>query len=266
MTASADIARPAPGETALEMRAVTVESLREPAGALLEDVNWSVRNGDYWAIGGLQRSGKSDLLAVAAGLVRPARGESRLFGCDPFTCPEPEQVAVRRRVGFVFDGGQLLHDLTLEENVALPLRYHGASGERELTRRLQALVAFTNLEPWAGRPPANVSRNWQQRFGLARALALDPELLLLDDPLSGLDPTDAAWWLETLASLAAGHTLLDGRPLTLVVTGNDLRPWRGRARQFALLQDRSFIALDPRTGLDSLGQPALTALLRPWDS
>lgn len=266
MTASAVIASPAPGEVALEMRGVTVESLRDPPGAVLENVNWTVRNGDYWAIGGLHRSGKSDLLAVAAGLLRPASGESLLFGCDPFTCSEPEQVAVRRRVGFVFDGGQLLHDLTLEENVALPLRYHLAPGERELAPRLQALVALTHLEPWAGRRPANVSRNWQQRFGLARALALQPELLLLDDPLSGLDPADAAWWLETLASLAAGHTILGGRPLTLVVTGNDLRPWRGRARQFALLQDQSFIALDPSTGLDSLGQPALTALLRPWSA
>lgn len=266
MTAPAAMPNPPAAEPVLELRAVSVASLREPSGALLEDVNWTVRRGDYWAIGGLLRSGKSDLLAVAAGLLRPARGESRLFGCDLFACHEAEQLAVRRRVGFVFDGGQLLHELTLEQNVALPLRYHLAPGEDEPAERIRALVALTDLEPWAGRRPADVSRNWQQRFGLARALALQPELLLLDDPLSGLDPRDAGWWIETLAALAAGHPLLDGRPLTLVVTGNDLRPWRDRARRFALLQDCNFIALGEQAGLDSPGQPALTALLRPWNS
>jgi ABC-type transporter Mla maintaining outer membrane lipid asymmetry ATPase subunit MlaF len=192
------------------------------------------------------------------------RGEALLFGRAAISEHESEQFAARRRVGFVFDGGQLLHDLTLAENVALPLRYHLALDEAEPAERIATLIALTDLEPWAGRRPADVSRNWQQRFGLARALALKPELLLLDDPLSGLDPRDAKWWTDTLEALAAGHALLDGRPLTLVVTGNDLRPWRGRARQFALLQDRGFISLGERDALDSPSQPALTELLRPW--
>ena len=82
----------------------------------------------------------------------------------------------------------------------------------------------------------------------------------------GLDPRDAGWWIETLGNLAAGHPLIDNRPLTVVVTGNDLRPWRGRARRFALLQDRNFIELAENAGLDSQGQPALTELLRPWNA
>ena len=253
-------------EPVLEMRGITVASLRESSRVLLEDVNWTVRRGDYWAIGGLMRSGKSDLLAVAAGLQQPVRGDALLFGGAAISMAEADHLATRRRVGFVFDGGQLLHDLTLAENVALPLRYHLVPGELEPTERRAALVALTGLEPWADRRPADVSRNWQQRFGLARALALKPDLLLLDDPLSGLDPRDATWWTDTLEALAAGHALLDGRPLTLVVTGNDLRPWRGRARQFALLQERSFIALGERAALDAHSQPALAELLRPWHS
>lgn len=248
----------------LEMRRVAISALRDPSKLLLEDVNWIVNRGDYWAIGGLLRSGKSDLLGVAGGLAPPVRGDCLWFGEAPEARLEDERLAIRRKVGLVFDGGQLLNNLTLAENVALPLRYHLESEEAEPAGRIEALIALTGLEPWAGSRPAEVSRNWQQRFGLARALALKPELLLLDDPLSGLDPRDAAWWIEQLEALAAGHPLLDGRPLTLVVTGNDFRPWRGSARQFALLQDRSFVPLGDRPALDAQRQPVLNELLRPW--
>ncbi len=248
----------------VELRDVAVPALRNPAKLTLENVNWSVAVGDYWAVGGLVSSGKTDLLSVAAGLQRPALGTCRFFGQEFVPDFEDEHLSVRRRVGFVFDGGQLLHDLTLEENVALPLRYHGDAANRNPAARLKDLIYITGLEAWAGSYPAHVNRNWQQRFGLARALARNPELLLLDNPLSGLDPSDAAWWLETLAALAAGHPILNNRPLTLVVSGNDLRPWRQSARQFALLQERQFIVLGDRPALDTQSQPALTDLLRPW--
>lgn len=257
-------AAPTPTPPLLELCGVTLVASEDPGLVMLEDVNWSVAAGEYWVVGGLARSGKSQLLAVAAGLQRPRRGTCRLFGAD--TRPEPgaRDVAWRRRVGFVFDGGQLIHQLTLAENVALPLRYHQAEGDPDPAGRIEALVALTGLEPWATRYPAQVSRNWQQRFGLARALALGPELLLLDDPLSGLDPQDAGWWLETLAALATGHPLLGGRPLTLVVAANDLRPWRRSARQFAVLQERAFLPFPHLPAHDHDLPPALTQLLRPW--
>jgi len=255
-----------PAGPVLRMSGVTVAALRDPSRILLEDVNWTVNGGEYWAIGGLLLSGKTDLLGVAGGLQRPAQGELLLFGEPAISDQEDDHLAVRRRVGFVFDGGQLLHGLTLAENVALPLRYHFAGDDADLASRLDALIALTSLEPWSQRRPAEVSRNWQQRFGLARALALKPELLLLDDPLSGLDPRDAEWWLDTLEALSKGHALLDKKSLTLIVTGNDLRPWRGRARQFALLQDQKFIALGDRAALDAPCEPALAELLRPWHS
>jgi ABC-type transporter Mla maintaining outer membrane lipid asymmetry ATPase subunit MlaF len=258
-------AQPKPTVPVLEMRRVGISALSDASKVVLEDVNWTVGRGDYWAVGGLLRSGKSDLLYVAGGLAQPTNGEFRWFGESAEALLEDERLAIRRKVGLVFDGGQLLHELTLAENVALPLRYHQEPEEAEPTGRIEALIALTGLEPWAGHRPADVSRNWQQRFGLARALALKPELLLLDDPLSGLDPRDAAWWIEKLEALAAGHPLLDGRPLTLVVTGNDLRPWRGSARQFALLQDRSFVPLGDRPSLDAQHQPVLNELLRPWN-
>jgi phospholipid/cholesterol/gamma-HCH transport system ATP-binding protein len=245
---------------ALEMREVTVTSLKDPAKVVLEGVNWTVMAGDFWAVAGLLRSGKSDLMALAAGIMRPTRGTYRLFGKELIAGFEQERLELRLRVGLVFDGGQLLHQLTLAENVALPLRYHLGAGS-DLDERLAALIQFTGLEPWADGHPADLTRNWQQRFGLARALALKPEVLLLDNPLTGLDPRDAGWWLDTVEALAAGHPILDHRPVTLVVTGDDLRPWGRRARQFAVLKNHQFLALGNRADLASHPDPLLQDLL-----
>ena len=246
---------------AMEMRDVTVTSIHDSSHPVLEGVNWTVAVGDFWAVAGLLRSGKTDFMALAAGITRPARGTYRLFGKELIAGFEHERLAARLHVGLVFDGGQLLHRLTLAENVALPLRYHFAHSGPELDGRIEALVKLTGLEPWAGRYPTDVTRNWQQRFGLARALALKPRVLLLDSPLTGLDPRDVAWWLEIVDALAAGHPLMDDRPLTIAVTGHDLHPWRKRARQFALLKDRQFIALGGRDDLAGHQEPLLQELL-----
>jgi ABC-type transporter Mla maintaining outer membrane lipid asymmetry ATPase subunit MlaF len=109
--------------------------------------------------------------------------------------------------------------------------------------RVEALLQVTGLATWAESYPNNVPRNLQQRAGLARALALQPEVLFLDSPLTGLDPPDARWWLNLLGRLAGGHPIMGGRLMTLVVSGDDLRPWQGRARQFAALRDRQFVPL-----------------------
>ena len=243
------------------MRGVTVTSLRDPGEVMLEGVNWTVAKGEFWAVAGLLRSGKSDLMALAAGIVRPVAGSYRVFGEELVSGFEHERLAMRMRLGLVFDGGQLLHHLTLSENIALPLLYHGRESGLELEARLRALEQLTGLEPWIDRFPGQVTRNWQQRIGLARALALRPEVLFLDSPLTGLDPRDCGWWTETVSGLAAGHPILDGRPLTVVVTGDNLHPWVGRATQFALLKDRQFIALGTRADLAGHTEPLLQELL-----
>jgi ABC-type transporter Mla maintaining outer membrane lipid asymmetry ATPase subunit MlaF len=246
---------------ALEMQEVTVTSLRDPTQVILEGVNFHVEKGEYWAIAGLLRSGKSDLIATAGGLMRPRRGSVRVFGKERGVGFEHEWVAMRRRVGMVFDGGQLLHDLTLAENIALPLHYHGVPHRPVDDRRLAALSAFADLEPWMGKRPGEINRNWQQRIGLARALALKPELLLLDSPLTGLDPWEVDWWLEKIEALHRGHPLVDERPITIVVTGHDLRPWISRATHFALLKAGQFVSLGTREEVSGRFDPLLHDLL-----
>jgi len=247
---------------ALEMVDVSVGSLVYADTVLLEGVNWKVAVGDYWAIGGMQASGKSDLMATAAGIMRPLRGTFRAFGQELGAGFEHELMPTRLRLGLVFDGGRLLNHLTIAENIALPLRYHKNLSMAEAEAQTEALLELAGLSTWAARAPGALRRNSQQRAGLARALALKPEVLLLDNPLTGLDPRDSIWWLDLLDQLCAGHAIMDGRPMTLAVTGDNLRPWRERARQFGILENRTLTAIGSRSDLGASGNALVHELLR----
>jgi ABC-type transporter Mla maintaining outer membrane lipid asymmetry ATPase subunit MlaF len=237
-------------DLALEMIDVTVGSLKDTEQVVLENVNWSVGVGDYWVIGGLQASGKSDFMATAAGIMRPLRGIHRVFGQELSAGFEEEQLRTRLLLGLVFDGGRLFNHLTLAENISLPIRYHQRLSLQEALAKTEALLELIELADRATTTPGTLGRNWQQRVGLARALALKPRILLLDNPLTGLDPRDVSWWLDLLDRLSAGHPTVDGQPMTLAATSDDLRPWKGRARQFALLRGKTFVpANDPNVAV-----------------
>ena len=223
-----------PNPPLIQMFGVTAVALRDADAVIASGVDWTVNAGDFWAVGGSAGSGKSDFLMLAAGLLAPQTGLCKIFG-DDLPAFEEDRVQQRLRLGFAFDGGNLFNQLTVAENIALPLRYHRNLTAAEIAARVAELLALTELEPWADSTPGTLGRAWQKRAGLARALALQPELLLLDNPLGGADARHAAWWLDFLGRLATGE-----RATTLVVTADDLQPWRGHARQFARLQDGHF--------------------------
>lgn len=221
---------------------VAVPAFDDPTRVVLEQVNWSVTAGEYWVVAGLHGTGKSDLLMLLAGLIGPVAGVYR-FCNHQMPIIDEATLQTRLRLGLVFDGGRLFNQLTVGENIALPIRYHQVLPPQETKTRVETLLRLTQLDQCAELMPAALSRHWQKRVGLARALALQPEVLLIDNPLSGLDAPHAQWWLSFLDELSVGHNLLGGKPVTLIVTSETLVPWRGHARQVALVTSKRLIVL-----------------------
>lgn len=244
----------------LTFREVAVPLANESEVPALESVNWTVLPGEFWVIAGLHASGKTDLLHSAAGLTTPLAGECRLFG-KPLPLYGDADLPTRLRLGLVFDGGNLLDHLSLGANVVLPLRYHRNLFEDEAAARAHPLLAALELESTAHRAPDAVSRNWRRRAGLARALVLQPELLLLDNPLTGLDARQSAWWLDTLGRVARGDAALTPRPITVVATAESFRPWRGLATRFGLVHERRFTDLGAWSGAAQAAHPVVRELL-----
>jgi ABC-type transporter Mla maintaining outer membrane lipid asymmetry ATPase subunit MlaF len=247
-------------QPAIEMRGVDVSTMRDASFVVVKDVNWSVAAGDFWLIAGQEHSGKSDLLMLAAGLMPPAAGSCKLFGNDPKNFSEAEPGG-RLRVGFVFQGGHLFNQLTIAENVALPLQYQKNLTPDAAAPEAKRLLELMELSPLAGVTPANVAANWRQRAALARALVLKPEVLLLDNPLAALGARHRHWWLRFLDELSRGHGQFGGGPMTIAATADDLRPWQSARRKFALLHDKKFIPLGSWNEVEATNDPGVKELL-----
>jgi ABC-type transporter Mla maintaining outer membrane lipid asymmetry ATPase subunit MlaF len=242
------------------MRGVTVGALRDAKVIVAEDVNWRVEPGDFWVVAGLHGSGKSDLLMLAGGVMAPVRGSYEFQG-EGMPIFSEERLAHRLKLGLVFDGGCLFNQLTVAENIALPLRYHRNLTAAQAEPYVATLIELMELAPFAQTLPSALGRNWQRRAALARALILRPELLLLDTPLSGLDQREQNWWFGFLDQLSHGHPYYNGRPITLVVATANLRSWRGQTRQFALLEDRRFRVLGDWAAVEQCRDPLVQELL-----
>jgi ABC-type transporter Mla maintaining outer membrane lipid asymmetry ATPase subunit MlaF len=229
---------------------------------VVEGIEWAIRAGDCWVVGGLAGSGKSELLATLAGLYRPAGGTLRLFGREVNDIDDDALLAVRLRVGLVFEhGGRLFNHLTVSENLAVPLRYHTDLGEREITERIEPALEMADALEWRHMSPGRLNPARRQRVALARALVLRPDVLLLDNPLAGAGPPEARWWRDCLSRFSSGSTLTEGVPSTLVLTCHDLGPWTDQGRQFALLKQGRWSTVGGREALAGCGEPLVRELM-----
>jgi phospholipid/cholesterol/gamma-HCH transport system ATP-binding protein len=202
----------------------------------LEVADWRLQRGEFWVVGGLNWSGKTEWLMTAAGLQPLAAGRQWLLGEDLAELTTPERMALRRRIGFVFEHtARPFTELNVIENLILPVRYDSQTEPEALEERLDAILDLCELQAVANQFPSELSRGMQRRTGLARALMMEPELLFIDSPLVGLDPVHARWWMNVLHRFHSGETFSFATPRTIVVTVEDFRPWVQPDRKFALL-------------------------------
>lgn len=184
----------------IELRDLALDA---PDGRLqVEGLHLSVARGGNLLVAGPSGCGKSQLLKVIAGLERPARGRVQVDGRDIWPGDGALGMAGRVRVGFAFASGGLLSNLSLRENVALPLRFLGLSPS-EIQARVGAALDRLGLVAAAELRPHAVSASGRKHANLARILALNPELILLDEPLEGLDAADRAIAQELIQTWAA---------------------------------------------------------------
>lgn len=224
---------------------------------VVRHVDWQIQRGSFWAVGAFAGAGKTDLLLTTAGLQRPLSGDLMLFGKRVADMREEELVANRLKVAMVFGNGRLFSHLTVAENIALPLDYHGLRQSQEQVNRA---LEQAGLMEYASRLPRQIPRALHQRVALARAMALSPEVLLVDNPLVGVDQRNARWWIDFLCAAHAGDPKI-GRQLTLVIATDDLRPWLDTAQEFGVVTDRRFERIGGREQVKNASETIVRDLL-----
>jgi len=174
------------------------------ANHVLRGVSLELARGTTLAVMGGSGSGKTVLLRIIAGLLRPDSGKVALFGTRIDRMREEAMLPLRRRTGFVFQGAALFDSLSVFENVAFPLREHTSLSLAEITDRVHRFLALVGMSGTDDLLPAELSGGMRKRVGIARALVMEPEVVFFDEPTAGLDPTNARLVAELIAELRTG--------------------------------------------------------------
>lgn len=200
-------------------------------------IDFTVTRGEIFVIMGGSGSGKSTMLKSMVGLLRPAAGEI-FYGNEPFWCAEAErQSGIQRRFGILFQGGALWSSMTLAENVGLPLTQYTTLGPRDIAAIVSLKLSLVGLKGFEEFYPSEISGGMKKRAGLARAIALDPDILFFDEPSAGLDPLSAKRLDDLILELR------DGFGATVVVVTHDL------ASIFAIADNAVFLDAATHTGI-----------------
>lgn len=212
---------------------------------ILEDVNLTVRDGETMVILGASGSGKSTLLKLIIGLLKPDSGSIRIDGKEISSLDEREMNDERRHMGMVFQYSALFDSMTVKENVAFGLRQHTDLSEDKIESIVAEKLRLVGLDNIGNLMPANLSGGMKKRVSLARAIALNPEIILYDEPTAGLDPIRS-----TDISLLIMRMKEEMKATSIVVT-HDLRSAEMVADRIAFLYEGSFLAIGTAESLRS---------------
>ncbi len=223
------------------------------------DLSFDVRRGSIFAVMGGSGCGKSTVLKTMVGLLRPTQGTTLVETEDYWAASQARRTAIGRRFGVLFQSGALWSALTVGENVALPLRMFTGLDDAAIRRLVRMKLALVGMENAVDQFPSEISGGMRKRAGLARALALDPDVLFLDEPSAGLDPITSSRLDDLILNLR------DGLGATIVMVSHEL------PSLFAIADDGVFLDAETKTAIahgspsylrDHGDDPRVTAFMR----
>ncbi len=226
---------------------------------ILKDVNLTINDGETMVILGASGSGKSTILKLIIGLLKPDSGEIFVNGQDVTHLDEDAWNEVRRHMGMVFQYSALFDSMSIRENVAFGLRQHEKLPEAEIEAIVQNKLHMVGLDDVEDLMPASLSGGMKKRVSLARAIALDPEIILYDEPTAGLDPIRS-----TAISHLIRHTQQEMHATSVVVT-HDMKSAGEIADRMAFLYEGSFLAIGTPDALYRSRDGRVQQFINGWE-
>jgi len=223
-----------PGEPIIELIDVVK---RFDGRTVIDHLNLTIRRGETMVIMGGSGCGKSTTLKMMIGDTPPDEGQVKMFGQDIWAVSDEEMDRIRRRFGILFQSGALFNSMTVGENIALPLREHAKLDENVIGIMIKMKLELVGLRDFENLMPAQLSGGMKKRVGLARAVALDPEVLFYDEPTAGLDP------IATSVTDTLIRDLSQKLGVTSVVVTHDMGSAFRIADRMAMLYRGELIAL-----------------------
>jgi phospholipid/cholesterol/gamma-HCH transport system ATP-binding protein len=230
-------------------------SKRFGSRTVLDDVSFDIDKGKAFCLLGRSGTGKSVTLRHIIGLVQPDKGRVFVEGRDITPLTSRELADVRKHMGFLFQNSALFDSMSVGDNVAFPMRRHTDWPEDKIRARAQEKLAAVGLDKDFDKMPADLSGGMKKRAGLARAMALDPDILLVDEPSAGLDPITAAEIDDLLVETKRGGT-------TLAVVTHNIPSARVVGDEFGVLHEGRLLARGSIDDLDASPEPLVQAFMR----
>ncbi len=236
---------------------VSVEGLTKSFGSqkIWQDVTLTLPAGEVSALLGPSGTGKSVFLKSIIGLLRPEKGSIIIDGTDILRCKEKELYEIREMFGVLFQDGALFGSMSIYDNVAFPLREHTKKSESDIKKIVLDKLELVGLSGAEGKLPGEITGGMKKRAGLARALVLDPKIILCDEPDSGLDPVRTAYLSQTLIDINAE---IDA---TILIVTHNINVARTVPDNLGMLFRRNLVMFGPREVLLTSDEPVVEQFL-----